>query len=506
MGLNIPSFFGYYNASTGLLANQMALDTINQNISNVNTPGYSEQRVDQTAGDPYPPASLWNSSKGGQLGQGVQVTGVTRAHSNFLDDQIRQQSSSLNAQQTIQDNLQYAEGIMAEPKSNGAGAAMTDFFTAAQALSTTPDSPATRQQFIQSGQNMLNVFQEEAQQLQNLRNNLVGDPNNSGTLASSQAALTVNDINTQLSEVTDLNSQIESVEAGGAKPNDLLDKRDYLLGQLANKLNISVDYSTTSDQVNVRIGNNYLIKGTKQTDSLNIVTNTGASPTPDDTPALVQLASTSTTINSDITGGKLGGILTVGGNAAGTTTIRSVLGGLDTTFNQLATQINSLQSTGRDLNGNIPSAANSNIFNLAAGTTLSIFRYSINSNLVSDPSLIAAANDDAGAFDGPGDGRNAQAMAALETTNLAGLGNTTLSSYYNSQLSQLGTASKSAQDSTTNLTNVVQQLTQRQQSIQGVNMDEEMVNLLKYQRGFEASAKVMNTLNQTIDTIINKMF
>lgn len=486
------------------MANQLALNAINHNISNVNTPGFSRQRVELTNGDPYTPATYSNYSDQGQIGQGVRIVGVTRTHDNFLDTQIRIQNSLLGYHQAIRDNLQQAEGVLAVPGGNGIDAVMGDFFAAAQSLSIHPDDIAARSSFIQSAQNMLDAFQQQAQQLQDLRTNIIGDPNVPGSFNVSQVALTVDEINTLLNSIAELNQQILTVEAGGATPNDLLDRRDQLLEELSQKMNVTINYKNY-DQVDILLGNNLLVRGVDVINTLVTTPNPGPIPDPDDDPTLIQLSSSGATVNSDITGGRLGGLLKIGGNDPALTTIRGLLEGLDTLFTELATQINTLQASGRDLNGNIPAPPDDEIFVLAGGVGLDIFNYSVNTNMITDPSLIAAAIDNAGSFDGVGDGRNALAIAQLQTQVQAALGNTTFHEYFNSQVARLGVNSRAAQDSADNIYNSVQQLEQRRQSIQGVNMEEEMINLLRFQRGFEASAKAMTTLDHVMDTIINRI-
>lgn len=507
MGIRIPSFFGYFNASRGLSANQIALNTINHNISNVNTEGYSRQRVETTAGSAYPPATRSNFTANGQIGQGISVVDITRSHDNFLDTQIRIQTQLLGFQSQVQDALQQSEGVLGEPSLSGIDGSMTDFFAAAQALSIHPEDIAARASFLQSAQNMLDVFQQQARQLHDLRTNLVGDPNVPSTFTSSQAAITVDDINNRLTDIANLNAQILTVTASGATPNDLLDKRDQLLSELSQLINIQVDYQP-SNQIWVSLagtGDN-LVRNGLVIDTLEAIQNPGPLPNPDDEPTLVQLVSAGTAFTAQELGGELGGILQVGSNDPNITTIRGLLEDLDTLLGQIVTEINNLQATGRDLNGDIPTPPDDEVFTNSGINSLDIFNYGVNTTLIQDPRLLAAAIDDAGAFAGIGDGRNALAIAALGTQSLAGLGNSNVREFFNATVSRLGVDSKAAQTRTSNLTNVVQQLEQRKQSVQGVNLEEEMIDLLRFQRGFEASAKVMSVIDSTIDTIINKLF
>lgn len=499
----IPGFFGYYNAHRAIMANHTALNVVNNNIANANTPGYSRQRVELSPSFAYPPPTRSNFFEHGQTGQGVDVADIVRVHDQFIDGQIRIQESKSGYFTAIRDGLSELEGILNEPSEAGINAAMTRFFESAQALSIRSDDMASRTTFIQAAKSMLDVFQQQANQLQDLREHLVGDPNVPATFDSSVASLLVSDINAELSEIANLNQQILFTAASGITPNDLMDKRDVLLEDLSKKLNITVDYKSYN-QVDVILGGNTLVKGKDLLDTLEVVPN--LTPTADDEPAFVQLVSTGASINADITGGELGGILKLGGNDPDITTVRGLLEDLNALFSEVAVQINALQAGGRDLNGNIPVAPDDEIFILTPAATLDIFNYAINTNIVSDPRLIAAASNSTGAFEGVSDGRNASAMANIGLQALGALGGTTVSEYFNATISRLGVDSQATQHTATNLETVIQQLDQRRQSVQGVNLEEEMINLMRYQRGFEAASKVMSIIDEVFDHIINNTF
>lgn len=522
MGMNIPSFLGYFTSHRSMITSQMALNTVNHNIANANTPGYSRQRVDLETMSPYMRPSLQDFEGAGQMGQGVIATGISRSHESFLDAQVRTQQSLLGYNQAVRDALQQAEGIFGEPSENDISKSMKNFFDAAQAVSVHPDDMAARSNFLQESQNLLEVFQQKAQQLQDLRTNLVGDASSPATIAVSQVAMAVDDMNAKMQQVADLNGQILTIKASGASPNDLLDRRDVLLEELSKSFNVSVEYRT-DEQVNLKLGNTVLVRGSVVLDTFNVTVNptippSAAPPDYDQEPSWVELASApGASINSSITGGKLGGLLVVGSNVATETTIRGLLEGLDTLFTEVATNINSLQDgvagsmidpalpVGRDYYGNIPAAPNDSVFVLGVGAGLDIFNYGINANLVADPKLLAASLDNGGAFSGVGDGRNALEMAKFVNEAVAGLGNVTVNDYFNNMVSQMGVSTRSTTDRADNLKTLVDQLDQRRQAYQGVNMEEEMIDMLRYQRGFEATAKVLNTIDHVMDTIINKL-
>lgn len=502
-----PGFFGLYNAHRGILAAQNALSTIQHNISNSTTAGYSRQRVDLMAYNAY--AALSPSQlTAGQLGQGPIMQQVTRSRDQFLDAQFRLASGSLGTSETMRDVLKQIEGILNEPSTSGVNDAMQSFFDAAQELSIHPDSAAVRSTFVQQAMDMIDVFQQQGLQLSDLRQNLVGSPLAPSSFATSQLALTVGDINQKLSSIAAINKSIVSIKASGAEPNDLLDQRDKLLDELSNLVDIQVTHYDNG-QIDLSIAGQTMIRGVDQLDSLQALENTGAAPTPDDVPALVSTVNGGVVLNdgagAEITSGKLKGIIDMGGNDPALSSVRNVMGKLDSLIGTIVNQLNTLQLAGRDQNGAL--ATDAMFVNdpaLNPGQGLNLFHWKVNPTILADPKLIAAAIDDAsvaGGFAGVGDGRNALAMAQLKNQTFASLG-TGLVDYYNSVTAKLGIDTQSAQNGSKNQSNLVLSVDQQRQSISGVNVDEETIDLLRYQRMLEATSKTVSILDQVAQTII----
>lgn len=503
-----PGFFGIFNAHRGLIAAQNALSTANHNISNANTPGYSRQRVDLTAYTAYTPPTT-SQSVVGQIGQGPTVQQITRSRDQFLDTQFRQASGKLGLNTTTEGALSQVEGILAEPSANSINSTMQNFFDAAQEMSLHPDSAAPRANFMQQAVDMVTVFQQQAQQLSELRTNLVGDPLVPSSFATSQLAINVNTVNTKLANIAEINKNIISVKASGAEPNDLLDQRDQLLDELSKIVDVDVT-NYDNGQIDLKIGGQFMIKGGKQLDSLQVKANAGPTPLPDDVPSLVSTVTGGVVLNDgsgpEITGGSIRGIINMGGNDPALSTVRGVLGKLDNLISTIATEMNNLQAAGRDQNGNLgttPIFQNDPTLN--PGQPLNIFHWKINPAVINNIKLISAAIDDptaTGGFAGVGDGRNALAMAKLRDQSFPALG-TDMVGYLNGTISTLGIDSRSYKDNTTSQKQLVDSVDLRRQSISGVNIDEETIDLLRYQRAFEATSKTISILDQITQSIIN---
>lgn len=504
MGVSLPTYFGYYNAQRGILAAQAALNVVNNNISSADVDGYSRQRANLASAAPYSAVSLLSNMTPGQFGQGVMVQDLTRFHNNFIDSQYRSKTSSKNFYEGMQDVMSQMESVLAEPNGRTITDATREFFAAAQDLATNPDNIAVRQQFMQRAEDMLFVLQQQATQLQELRTDLVGDTADPSSISNSQLAVETGSVNEILSQIASLNLEITKVSSSGASPNTLLDQRDVLLDKLSEKMNFTIQRNSNSPNVDILLNGNVLVRGSSVVNTLNVIINPGPVPSQDDQPSLVELSSNpGVDISSSITEGKMGAYIRMGGVTAGESTIRNVMVQMDTLFNEIATDLNGLQAVGRDLNGNIPVAPDNEIFNLAAGTTLSLFRYSVNANIKADPRLIAAASDISGAFEGPGDGRNALLMAQLETSTVnATLGNVAYNDYMANTITQLGVRSSSSKGEAQTADNIIQSILERRQAVQGVNTDEELINLVKFQRTLEASSRAFQAIDESVRTIL----
>ena len=146
--------------------------------------------------------------------------------------------------------------------------------------------------------------------------------------------------------------------------------------------------------------------------------------------------------------------------------------------------------SGRPLNGN----AGGTFFDVTSGSEAATL--AVDPALLASPALVAASSNGA-----PGDASNALAIADLQSSNL--IGGTTIDGSYSQLVTQIGSDSQLSQQNLTNATSLVDSLTNRRSSVSGVSLDEEMANLLQYQRGFQASARALSAMDQMIDQLIN---
>lgn len=452
------TFLGLETARRGLATARNGMDVTGHNVANASTTGYTRQRADQVASDPYTVPSLGKPVTAGQLGTGVTVEQIERIRDNFLDGQIRTETSKLGNWQAQNDALSEIETIFTEPSDNGLSTLMSNFFSSWQELSKNAESSPLRTTVVQNAVSLANGFKHTYTQLETVKDNL-----------NQLMTIDINDINSKAQQIADLNTQIVNIKAAGDQPNDLMDKRDLLLDDLSKLTNYTVtDHGNGS--ISIDIGSFNLVDGLTQS-----------------------VGSFSSTDLTNVTDGALNGI-----NQA-LTKLQSYEADLNTLAANLIKTVNDAHTGGIDLNGN----AGEIFFGSNASTaSTDASDIAVNPDIQNDVNLVAAADS---SDPSPGNGTNALAIADLQSTLISGLSNVTFSDYYKNLIARLGVDSQESDRMVSNQQALVDQLTNRKDSISGVSLDEEMTNLMQYQYAYQGAARVVTILDSMLDTLINKM-
>ncbi len=319
-----------FNIGTSALVSlQRAIATTGQNIANVNTEGYSRQRVEFTA---LPP----QLTGAGFVGSGVTIASITRSFDAFLADDVRARTSSAFNAQTAADLSGRVDSILANPDT-GLGPALDSFFAAVQDVANNPGSIPERQVLLREGQGLADRFEYLDGRFAQLDRDI-----------NVQIADTVRDINDIVNNIAELNVQIvsETVRAGGQPPNDLLDKRDVELTRLAERVGIST-FEQDDGAINVFLGNGQSLVVGSEASQLE----TFADPF-DSGRTSVGLSglSAQTDLSSFITGGELGALITSRSSLIDGG--RAQLGVIAT---GVSTLVNEQSRLGIDLDGNLGS-------------------------------------------------------------------------------------------------------------------------------------------------------
>lgn len=446
---------------SSLMTHQQAINVTGQNIANVNTPDYQRQRVNfhELNG----PSGLKNPP---MMGNGVHAKGIMRFITPFVDEQLRRQRGIGESAGTVEDLLRDIESIMTEPSSTGISASLDDFWQAWQDLAVLPVEESTRVALLQSGSQLAASINEANGFVQNLQNNL-----------RSQVEAKTQRINDVATEIADLNRQIIQANArnggpGGAIP--LEQRRDQLFFELAD----IVDFRLALDDngmARITIGNNALVdEGGARTIRL------------DDEGIPVWSANGR---KLDVTSGQLDGLLEIR-----TTAIPRVLGQLDELATGLRDRVNEIHQTGYGIDG----ASGLDFFVGEDAATLGV-----NPALLDAPEKVATG----GQPNSVGDITVALQIATLATEQSMGGDPPTVSinGFFRSSVTDLGLRIRHASASAASSEMVFNHLTDRRQAVSGVSMDEEMANLLSYEKAFQAGARIINVVDEMLDQVINRM-
>ena len=486
----MSSTFGGLNiAGRALAAQQVSLGTVGHNIANANTAGYSRQTVNLVTTNPQ---AIFGANGTNQVGTGVDISSVTRARDTFVDKQMWKETSTLGYGQTMQDNLSKVEGVFQEPSDTGVQTVLNQFWTSLQTLSTNASDAGTRTTVQQRGMEMVNAVQHASQQLWDM----VIDINSS-------VDLKVSNVNQMTSEISSLNKQIVNIETGGTDhANDLRDRRDLLVDQLASVINIT----TTEDKAgnyNIQTSGVALVSGNNSTKLATVSTkNTYYGYQVEN---VVAAGSSQPLI---FTNGEMKGLLDARDSSQ--TGVKGYLDKLDTVSQFLLQDFNDVHKAGVGTDGSTGNnffgtdGTNYSSWTPTPGTGGWIAQLQVNPTILDSTSGLAKIAAKTLSTQGNASGDNAILLGnKLKTDVSAKLGNASLDNYYSSVIGALGVQAQDAKRITENQTTLITQISNWRESTSGVNMDEEMTNMITFQKGYNAAARVLTTMDEMLDKLIN---
>jgi len=442
----MSSFSGLTDALTALNTARYALDVTGQNISNANTPGYTRQRAELAEAGPVAGVAALYATQ--HADSTVTVSGTSRLNDPVIDMRARSEHGRNSYLQTSAGTLAGVEDLFDEPSSNGLAEQLNDFWNSWAAVANNPGDNAARNVVLQKASSVAGTLNEASAALGRLNQSL-----------TDQADAAVTQINTATGQLAQLNSAIAVGTATGATDNQLLDQRDSLLMSLSDlagaQATINPDGTAT-----VTIGGQTVVNSTTAT-------------------AVSVNASNQLQVGGSVAG-------TAGGRLQGlldglTTTLPNYTAQLDSVAAALASTTNAAQTSGYDLAGN-PGGP------LFAGSTAGTI-----SVAVTDPTLLAASGTPGGNLDG---------SVAL---SMSQLGNSAAGAdaSYRTLIGTLATDAQRATQQATVQQSVTDSVDGLAMSSSGVSIDEETTNLLTYQRAYQASSRVLTTVDETLDTLIN---
>jgi len=469
------------SARTSLEVNQKTIEVIGNNISNVNTEGYSRQK---TVLETYPAMNFGDFF----IGQGVKITDVSRDHDVFIDQQIKQKAVDFGLQDALTRPLSELERIFNITDDN-ISSDIDNFFDSLQELSADPSDLVQRNNVILQGQVLATSFNNTVDELNTIKGNI------NDTILSKLDA-----VNSQIKEIADLNDRIYTVEINGQTANSARDQRDMVAKSLAQTLGAQ-SYENENGMLSVALpGGMPLVQG-------NMAMSITALQTGSDLTLQLQAGGVTRDLELRNLGGEFQGLVDMRDNF-----IPGLNADLDKLAYELSVQVNLQHQAG----GALDSSTGNLFFNIPpnyvasppgpaptaaeyAGAARQI------SVVITDPTKIAAgAAPDPGPPPGtvaPGDNSNALILSNIGDSYLIG-GVDNFNSLYGKMAAKVGVESNQNQLSLKGAEDALNQLENFRDGLVGVSLEEEMISLIQFQRGFESSAKFLSTVDDMMTTIL----
>jgi flagellar hook-associated protein 1 len=444
--------------SSALRAFQRALDVTGHNISNVNTTGYSRQSVQFNQADPSHITGINNYF----VGNGVSAAAVSRIQDQFLFMRQISASSQGGRLGALSEGLNSVQSIMNEPGGASIGDALDKFYNSWSALGSNPSDSVLRQQVQQAGATLSSRVRAMYSNLQN-----------QSAQVGTQITGSIQQAQNLTETIANMNQQIRSEQASGGMPDDILDSRDQAIQALSQLMPVTVQAQQD--------GSVMLFSG-----QMTLVDSEGAATIPTVYDAVAGTL-TDGTVTYPVTSGSLAGLFQTAQN------IKSYQSKLDTLANSMRTQFNSIHATGTNALG----ATGQNFFNDTNPQTGAI-DFDIDSAIKADVRNIAT-----GVSGNPGDGGLALSMSALRDVQITGLGSKTMGSYFSDLVTGVGQDAATAESYAITSDAIMNQIGQQIQSVSGVSIDDEMANMLRFQRSYQAAAKALSVFDQTTEDLLN---
>ena len=442
-----------YLATGAMAADQGALEATTNNAANVNTPGYSREVPILQENPPVVVGDL-------SFGTGVSLAKLESVRDSILQLRIQQETGQQGQLNSFTGALSQAQTLFTAGASD-IGSQISNLFSSISQLSTNPSSIALRQGVLTAASNLTSTFNNTASNLSRQQSSL--DLN---------VVQSVQQVNTLTQQIAGLNGQITSLQNLGQEAGTFIDQRDVLINQLSGLIDVSEIKSDSGITLTTSNGT-ALVSGTR---SFSLTTQPGAS-------GVQHIFSQGKDITSTLSSGALGGLIEVRDQK-----IPALLSSLDTLASGLATAFNSANTAGFDLNGNGGGALFTPVAGAGSAANIAV--------AIIDPSLIAASSDGSAGSNG-----NLANLSAIQ--NQTTISGATPITYYGNIVFSVGNDVSSGTAELQSSKLVLQQLQNQRGSISGVSLDEEAANMTRYQQAYDAAARIVTTVNQMLETVIN---
>lgn len=518
------TFLGYKTATSALKVNQNMMDIVGQNMSNINTQGYTRQRLDINSVS-FSTSNIKYGMTGVVIGQGVVAAGVSQYRDSFLDLRYRMAAAKTGSVDVQLEALSDLETVFDEISKDGLDAQFSDLLEQLHSLTSSPSDPVLEGVVRTSAEILAQMFNDYSRQIDTIRDQQL-------TYLKDGAIVKVNQL---MENIAQLNQQIKEDNISGNPALELNDERNMLIDELSNYIDIEVDYEPLSigggktvDELNIylKLDTNSKVKivDNKEFSKLQVSAPTDEKDIKVEFEINIDSTLTDLNITDRIQGGQLNGyikFLNGKGEFAAAGDIDSKSKGVQYYKNMLDTLANKFATTMNELN-------KKPIFNDDGSTTWE------DKNLFSsrDGGIITAGNikisdDWAKATDSyitntiiqsSGDSKAAtdnilrmiskfKSKETFETSEVAGVGlfKGSFQEFLSFTTTRLNLQVADAQTSYDTYYESQYQIDFARSSMSSVDLNEEGVNLLQYSKSYNAAARLMTTLDEMLDTLINRM-
>ena len=442
---------------SALFSAQAGMGTTGHNIANASTPGYSRQQVLFAARRP-------SISRIGAIGRGVEVSSIRRVQDEFLANNMRVQTSRLESYTTVDSTLYEIEAILGSVDNDHLGDALTKYFNAWNGLAQPPVNTNLKQNVVAAAQSLVQDFHSVSDNLDQLEKTLN---------ENIQAELET--LNGKLQAVAELNKQIMQAEVGGQPANDLRDQRDQLILDISSEAEVQVLERDDGSKDLIMSGRTIVTRGSCTELSTREVVEDGSSR--------MAVVTADTNREVALSTGRIEGLVT--SRDVHVTQVRTLL---DKTAKQLIDEVNALHSQGKTATSS----------GMAFFTGDSMHTIEVNTALVDTPALVAT-----GRSVEESDNELALQIANLANASILDANGDTIQETYRSTVTTVASNRASYGFMVDNQQNVVDALDAKIASTSGVSLDEEGANMVKYQNGYNAAARVISAVQEMYDTLLN---
>jgi flagellar hook-associated protein 1 FlgK len=452
-------------ARDALQTQQYGLQITGQNVANVNTPGYARRE-----------AIIQTQVLGGRSFGSVKAAGLRQAVDDYTERRYFSTTGLSAAANQRNTDLGQVEAVFNDADGAGLSDSMQQLFSSFQALASNPTDTTARNTVLERARTFAGRVQSSADDLAQFRLE---------ELAKGKTVVT--QINEKAAKIAQLNGQITSAVAQGQDAADLKDQRTQIVTDLSGLVDV---HTITDDKGNLTIqstGTTLVEGATSRTLSLNVGSDGKMQ-------VFAQRGSgTPTEVTAFLTGGKLAGIRDA----------RDVDGAaLADKLDQLAFDVGSAINTQHAAGFGLDGSTGTNLFNVTATASGAARAFALDASIDGHPEKVAASANPTGL---PGNSANAVALGQLSDAKIASGGTRTGIEAYSDIVGDIGLRKQNAAIEADTRDGILSQVTTMRESASGVNLDDEMVSLTKFQRAYEASAKVLATADQLLSDLIESL-